>query len=395
MGISKCRKGMTLIEAVVASSLFSLAAIVALSTIVDMIRMIDAQKTVLAIDEQGNRVLNVVSDAVRMAVLPVRVSYGSNEGYRSNSRNIFADVDGVEYGFGGIQGSEWRNELQTGMDSIAFVVPIDAQGVGDVLDDNTNLQIGYERSGRSYMSATPSGTPGAGTGFSIRSSTELVNVLAAMDPVVLDSDGFAKIQNPTPTDVKSAFTLPAGQNITTFMAVRFVPVLDGSNNPVLISEAKILNDKIDVDLDGDGAYDGVFQVGRLQLYFSGGRLPYVEVVGSGNSATRTLRWEDVDAMAVDLTPDTVLRRNDPNDRVPIFRLVSFDRDNLSDSSDYVGMIEEGNADDNAVKALAIRVLLLDNNGIHNGALQSSSPNLIAMDARWFSTTVYLKNMDRN
>lgn len=396
MRILKNRRGMTLIEAVFASSLFSLAAILALSTIVDMIRMIDHQKAVLAIDEQGNRALSRVTEAVKMAVLPVRVSYTTNESFRADSRNVFADIDSIQHGFGGSRGQDWRDRLQAGMDSIAFVAPIDAQVVGDVLDDNNNLQIGYERAGRSYMSATASGTPGDGTGFHVRSGSELVNVLAAIDPSKFDADAFAGIRAPTVSDVLDLIdTGVPTPSVTTFMAVRFVPVVDEYGDPILVTEANVFRGNVDIDLDGDGTFNGVFQIGRLQLYYSGGDLPCVEVTGSGSSAVRTLRtMNDVPPLALDLTGDIVLRHNDSNDRVPIFRLVSFSRDYLSNSSDYAGLLEEGNSDDAAVKALNIRLLMLDNFGIENGRLMVSN-HLTSLSARWFSTTVYLKNMDRN
>lgn len=383
---SKESRGMTLLEVMIATAILVVLVLLAMTAFVDTTKAVTGQDSILRMDNQANKSLREIAEAMKSAILPVYVDKSST--VRNNPDDTFYDIDHRDHGFSGSVGKSWRQNLRSGMDAIAFVVPIDAQRVGDYLDDANHIQIGQIRGDLAYLSATPSGTPNSGNDFTIRQSGELVNVLAAMDPGRLTALSFETIANPTPAQwmANTKASGVAWPSVTSFIAIRFVPALqsDGST-PIELGEQNVFGKDVDIDFDGNGSFNDKYHVGRLQMVYSGGS-PFYRV--SGNSVVT----ETVNQIVHDLTPNTVLRKVNPSDRTPIFRLVDFDYANIADSGDDAGMIEETSG--GGKMALSVRLLLLDNDGITATGRVITKAYLQSLQSRWYETTIVLKNMER-
>lgn len=377
------KKGFTLLEIIVATAIFVVIGLLILLATMGVMRMITGVDTQTAKDAQGSRALQTIGGLMRPAILPVYVDKPGGD--RSDRSTIFFDIDSKTVGFGNSVGIKWRNRLNAGMDSIAFVVPVDVQGVGDYLDDAMHLQVGQLRpDGRAYLGSTPVGTPNTGSGFLARApdSNELVNALAAVDPDRFTSPQLEKMVNPENWGALVGDASAAWPEITCFMAIRYLPRLDQSGDPVVLREKGLGPNNLDVDLDGDGNADGRFHVGRLQMLYTGGRMPRVE---NGNVV-----WQDLPQTMHNLTSDVVLRKVDEADRTPIFRLVDFDSSNIALGGDTAGTVKEGAGMGNA---LVVRLLILDTRGMEGDTLPVN-PYLKNLEARWYETRIILRNMSR-
>lgn len=376
------KKGFTLLEIVVAIAILAvIAALILLGTLGTM-RMVSTVDSNTAKDAQGNQALRTISNLLRPAILPVpgaKTPGGSAEG-----GSVFVDLNRADIGFGNATGKKWRERLNAGMDAIAFIVPVDMQEAGDFLDDSGRLQTGQNRpDGKGYLGSTPLGTPNTGTGFLARDpgSSELVNVLAAVDPDKFASPRLEAIVSPSDWQ---ALVADGGNwpEITCFTAIRYLPRLDASGDPQIIHEKNLGPNGTDVDLDGDGDTDGRFQIGRLQVLYTGGRMPTV-VDGA-------VVWRDMPQITVNVTSDVILRKAEPAERTPLFRLVDFSSDNIADTEGNSGGIIEGVGEGSV---LAIRLLILDSRGLDDETL-NLNPYLLTLDARWYETKVILRNMSR-
>lgn len=380
---------MTLVEVIVASAALSLLILLATSAFADLMRTASSQESLTRTDLVANQALREISAAIRSAVFPVYVE--RTEKARKNERDVFYDIDSKKWGFGGDNGHEWLENLQSGMDAIAYVHPIDAQGVGDVLDSANHLQIGMVRGDRAYLSATPYGL---GDTFVVRNQDkdtepyEQVSVLTQMAPDTFSSDDMDKTDVTSPSF--SWWSGGAQPGVNCFMAIRFAPLLKGGK-PLVVAEAGNSGNALvsgrDLDLDGDGEIDGTFQVGRLQLIYSGSEgMPFYYVDGG------RVQSETVDQIVASLTPNIVLRRDERDDRTPIFRLVSYDHEQNRGSN--AGMPDESKSDGKT--AMAVKLLLLDTETVsitESGGISIQKGSRIP-SARWYETMIGLKNMER-
>lgn len=392
---TRAKRGMTLLEIMIAVSIFSVLVLIGMSTFVDIARMVESNTANTKMDQQANKALRQIAQLMRQAILPIP---GDSI---SKSSEVYDDINDIRYGFGGSNGVAWRTALQAGADAVPFVVPIDAQRVGDFLDTKNHLQIGQDRAGVAYLGATPYVKPASAPGakdyeFFIRDDTELVNALAAVPPNNMLTGAFATNANPIRlADWQGLYS--GAVDVTSFMVVRFVPLTDENDNPLVIHEQGIFTNtgsNYDVDLDLDDRFDGQFNIGRLQLLYSGGD-NMIHVSGAGN----VVRGEELSPLVVNLTGNVVLRRTDDGgDQTPIFRLVRYGADAVGDKTDEnaAGQIDESDTASRGTMALNIRVLMVDNDGVvqraRNGLLTKQFVN--TLNPRWYETTVVLMNMDR-
>lgn len=380
--MKKIRGGFTVVELLIAVTLLSVIVVLGMQVAFGSAITVNTMHRTVSIDALGGRAIHEISALLRSAILPYKPAVtGSGLGGGENASgeyeanpSSFEDLDSKAFGFGGTNGKTWLSELKTGVDSIAFVAPVAARKAmegpdgtfdTDILDHSLHLQVGYDYGGVSYLSASASGDPEVS--FKFRGPGELVSALAALDPRRLNNISFESIENPTLDEWRDlefggTFSWP---DVTCFMAIRFVPVMRTATDPLEIREKNILAHKAKsgVDLDGDGAMDGVFQIGRLQLVYSGGN-DFYHVDASGSIVrgpfTQKIR---------NLTPNVVLRRtNGP--REPIFKLIDSD-----------------------TQALAIELLMLNAGDVDlNTGLITLPPTVKAAEAKRFKTSILLKNM---
>lgn len=390
---AESRKGFTLVETLIAVTIFAVVTMFSLSAFAEMLGFVNNQDTVTTADLIANRALRDMTDLLRPAILPV---YVENEN-RDNKSHPFYDIDHRTHGFGGSVGKAWLKELKEGMDSIAFVVPIDAQNLGDYLDSVGHLQTGQLRGDVSYLGASPSGTPYTGTDFIMRAgANEPVSMLAVMDAAQFGGDSFESIHTPSASNWTNLCSGVSSLQATSFMAIRFVPVTTGptgSEVPVVFNEATMIANRGPVDLDGDGQTNGDFHLGKLQLVYSGSYVGQFYRVQGDNILN-----ENVNQIIIPLTPETVLRRVNKNERTPIFRLVDYDNTNMDNSStsDTAGIIDMSKSSSTAEGlSLSISMLMLEHEGIDaNTATVHVSNSLKSVKPRWYETMIPLKNMER-
>lgn len=368
------RKGLTLLESLMAAGLLALVVILALTSFAYTSKMVSGQEHIIRMDQVGQSVLSTVSRHLSSAILPVDVHRTGT----ITETDPFRDADDDEVGFAGANGRAWRTRLQQGMDNIAFVNILDPMDLGNY-DGANQVFLGQNRGATAYLGSKPefrlpSGATEPKLFQRTGSPNEPVNALTLVDPTLFDNAQFEVIELPNAADW-SAITSPSGSwpNIASFVAFRFVPqtVVDSSGNrtttPVVVNEATA-DTKWPMDLDGDGLTDGQFHIGKLQLLYSGGTLPRVQ------PGTTTIVDDVVPVMVTNLTSNVVLRKIDgAGDSVdPIFR---YDAD--------TGL-------------LRIRLLVKDNSEVSNAGVFVANPYFdeARLPGRWYETFVDLKNMKR-
>ena len=366
--VRNAKNGFTLVEVLIASALFVVLTLISISAVISTGQGVAAQEKSLQMDQAGQYALSVMSENLASAILPISRDPGAVE------NSVFEDIDDETVGFGGANGVAWRGRLRnTGMDNIAFITPVDAQGVGDFYDSEGHLQVGYAANNQVRMSASVSGTPGDDDFVMRAGANELVNILAAIDAAQFDSEAFEMIENPTGAQWKNVCSEDYENSVTTFIAFRFVPLLRSSDGlPIVISEARPYGDKFPyaVDLDSDESVTGQFHIGHIQMLYSGGTAPTLR--------NGTLLGDiPMDQRIVSLTPDIVLRRVDRAS--PIFQMAD------------TGVVSGGGS-----SLLYVRLLLLDHKGVSDagvldlGAYSKTTPN----QGRWYETSIALRNLDR-
>lgn len=392
---TKKKNGMTLVEVVVAAAALSLIVLLGMSAFADLIRTSNSQVSMTKTDLVANQALREVASLLRPAILPVFITRTADE--LKNENDVYHDIDSRATGFGRSNGRLWLNALQAGTDAVAFVHPVDAQGVGDFLDAENHLQLGVVRNGRTYLSASASGTPRVGGDFVIRNGAagEFVNALADVDPANMTSNHFETLDlTQFSFDWWGGSGLGAQPGVSCFITIRFAPMLDTSGVPVTLSEAELtaFNPNSPVDLNGDGANNTTFEVGSLQVVYSGSESsPFFWV----DRNTNTIQTENnVPPFIYSLTPNIVLRESVVGNRTPIFRLVDYTDDNLERGGTNPGMVNERSG--GGTKAMFVRVLLLDTEAI---AIAQDGQKVLSrgtrnFSARWYETTIGLKNMER-
>lgn len=386
------KRGMTLIEVIVASFILSILIMVAMSAIVDMLRVINNKNSITRMDQKANAILRDVAQELKSAILPVPVN--------EDTTLPFEQIDDTRRGFkaGSSQGDAWARALLAGTDSIAFIVPVDAQQVGDFLDDNGHLQTGYVRSVDGlgtvpFLGASATGTPREGNNFHVQNTGEWVNALAVVDPARFTAGPFAEAEYPTDWNQIYAGAIP---NVTCFMALRFVPVHDTAGQPIVIRERDLLNNRntaIYADLDDDGTTNGEFEIGYLQLVYSGGKAFYINVPTAGGAS---IRQADLQPGYKALSDAIVLRRVDSaGPATPIFQLVRYDTSNIETSGENAGLPNLANQSTGGGATINIKLLVLDNEGVDRES-GSVIPNIhtLALQARWYETAIRLNNMER-
>ena len=385
-------RGFTLVETVMASVFLTLLVLLAMATTMNISSIIAAQERTMRTDQQAQRVFSTITRELGGGLLPVNVADSGSTG-----NTIFEDIDRATSGFGGTNGTRWRTALTNGVDNVAFCSLIDARRVGDYNDGNNHLQLGQNRMGIPYIGASArfaTVTRDDGSterNLFIRNDTtdEPVNVLALLNPNTLSNPSFEIIESPTQAEWAGANGSDGWQAITAFMAIRFVPLVDNSGSPVILSEADVVtwpqfvkgNVNV-IDLDGNGQFNDSFQIGKLQLLYSGGNLPIVDT----SSPTHNVVYETVNQMTMNLTSYCVLRDTNAANRVPIFQFAS-----TSNPGDSAAGVDPS--------LLRVRLLLLDRTEVEvdNADVTVRAQqftNALDLQARWYETFVSLSNMNR-
>lgn len=371
------RRGFTLLELVITIAVLIILAAMVLAGLVSSLRVTSQQLYLQQLDQQGTRIIQEATFHLRPAVLPIFVRDAEKS---SNKAEAFELLDDTTKGFGGSVGRAWRSALQSGIDSLAFVVPVDAQGDGDILDDANHIELGQIR--RDGSISLDSAFTVTGTKFYLDDTGD------ASSLVRVDPDKFTRSSaNDNTVGAVGVAGWPAalytgGPPVTSaFTVIRYVPQrVTGTNTLVTIRESDLR-----VDLDGDGAYTSIFNIGRLQLVYVGGT--HAVQVGKNNPVMRA----GVATQVIDLSGDYVLRydSSDPSnkDSHPIFRLVRYSSASVEDS----GIVDPDSG--NGSLALAVRVNLFDPAGYASMRPRLASDQHDRLN-RVFEATIMLRNMAR-
>lgn len=359
------RGGFTLMEIMIVVALLAILTGYVLSGLRQQVHLGTLQQYLQQLDIQGSRIMQELTMQLRPAILPVWTDPDNDS---EDKKAVFALLDDPANGFRSGQGWAWWTALNGGVDSIAFVVPVDAEGDLDVFDSANRMEVGQRRGDTVALDAT-FGSDANGN-FIVTSPSSVVNV----DPARLNNDAVGGAANIDGWPNALCGTPPA---TSAFSVIRYVPALLSDGKPVVIDEAII-----EVDLNGNRALTSTFNIGRLQLVRVGGThavqppVPGLPVVNN-NVANQT----------IDLSADVVLREVNPAVPQPIFQLVEYSAGNI----DGNGVVAP-TAGDGAL-ALLVKVNLFDPNG--NQVLRARAPYQ-QFDAlnRQFETVLTLRNMER-
>lgn len=378
------RKGLTLVELMIACSVMVVLVTLAAVAMNSFMRVLGEQTAITAVDNQGLKMMDDLSKMMETAIFPAKV-------YRQ-AVDEFKDVDSALYGFGGLDGSAnptgslWRERMNAGMDNVAFAMPLVIENV-----DSKKMLIGQLRGDAAFLGAATTVTDRKSDSIEVTmrddAGTELVNILADLDVSKFDNLNFEKVEIPTSLDWRNLRLNGSGWPArTAFVAVRFIPLLDSSNNPVVISESNAFRGT-PMDLDGDLEFDQEFQIGKIQLLYSGGTLPMIAPTPDGHGGSQLdVVDESVPQLCVAMTRNTVLRYNNPTDRIPMFQLIDTYPYNPSGS----GRTRPAGSD-NYTSLLRMRFLMVDNIGLDDNVLLGGGFEA-ELTSRWYETTVSLKNM---
>lgn len=360
------RKGFTLLEMVIVAGLVATLIGVILTGLGQQLFLTTFQQYQQDLDVQGSRIVQELTLRLRPAILPIRVGSGSN----SDKAAAYRLLDGPN-GFDNAGGRAWRKALDAGVDSIAFVVPVDAQRDGDTLDDANHIEVGQIRGG---MVSLDSRFDWDGDEFLLIDGV-VNSSLACVNPDLLADDAVGGIDDGLPSWPNDLFS-GMRPDTSAFTVIRYVPVMTGGALQV-VDEAEL-----DVDLDGDGDLSSAFNIGRLQLVHVGG----IHAVDPENGAPPVMM--PVPHQMVDLSANVVLRNLNPDNRQPIFRLVNYSAANLDDN----GIVDATGGKGSL--SLAIRVNVFDLDGYRNLRARSFSKGKMDRLNREFEATVMLWNMPR-
>lgn len=376
-------KGFTLLEMMMAIAILAVFTVFIFSTLIGTIRVVALEDTLLTMDRQANRAFQEIALELRPAILPVGLTEAERGGATvvlgggiktiPPSNTAFELLNHATLGFGlaSPNASAWRTALQQGLDSIAFIVPVDAQNDDDYIDDAGHLEVGQIRpTGQSLGCAFINDAEG----FRL-SDTVPVNALVSVAPGSYRSAtglNAAGVENNATFDfaadnlIRTGGTWPA---ITAFTVIRYIPELQSNGQPVVVREADL-----GVDLDGDGNATDVFHIGRLRVVYTGGTHA---VQPEGPAGTLPVVTANVPQMTRDITGPIVLRKTDGS--TPIFRL---------GSPDTTGLFNPGAG----VTSMQVRLLIYDREA------QSGNPmvynRVVPAIARWYESVITLRNMIR-
>lgn len=376
MHMSGNKRGFTLVEVMVAVAVLAIFAVIVYSTMIGTMRVVALEDTVLTMDQQANRALQEAAVQLRTAILPYKPNQQTLA--QSVSGGTFELLDNSANGFGGNNGTAWRAALQDGVDSLAFLVPVDAQNDGDYLDDANHFEVGQARPGAPGPSLS---CTFGGPGFRL-DSTGPISALTVVTPAGLNSPAVENDANFVFANNTAISGGAAWPQITAFTVIRYIPELAGGV-PVVIRESDIRGDgsNVAVDLDGNGVTTDQYNIGRLQVVYTGGTLA---VLPDGPAGTTPVITNNVAQQQVDITGPIVLRKVDAGGNPAggddsIFRLGSPGNE---------GTFRSGRGD----TALRVKLLLYDRNAQTGKPLvfNRTTPAV----ARSYEAVITLRNMVR-
>ena len=403
------RNGTTLVELVVATSVFTLLTTMVMIAMSGFHSMVNTQASVKELDKAGQNAMMRLADILQSAILPITVNYEMDEyGDRlidnpNYKWPYFKDIDHLDYGFGGIgpdsknQGPEWTKSITKGVDNLAFAMAGEDETLSNT-DANSRLFIGVKRNNSFYFSDSaemttvtlniadgttrnvPAVVQGA-SGSAAPYSGSVVNALVRLKPDSLNSALFEQANLNAYFDWHDLMDPGVSPYTMAFIAVRFRPVMrPGSNVPAVVREEEALRIEngavLAIDLDGDGEKNGEFNIGSLELVYPGGKFV-------------TRRDDDIvvdtlPQLIIPIAPAKVLRKINRSAGDPaIFK--------LGDSA----AIPKADDDDSIL--MNISILMADYISLSprgGQVILVTDPRNRSRTSRWFNTTVAMQNMVR-
>ncbi|MDR1535395.1 MAG: prepilin-type N-terminal cleavage/methylation domain-containing protein [Planctomycetota bacterium] len=242
------RRGFTLIEIMAACALMAALFLMAGNSFLGLLRMSRYETAVMEMDRDANQALGTLNSVLRRAVLPISAP--------DNPGGVLALL-GDEFA---AHGGSWREILNQGDPLLAYVVPVDYDGDGDVLDGFGNPEFGIEPpSGRSRPAARAGRfCPDLGG-----VSPDDLGLVPGVSDLDLDAPCFA-----------ADFSFPGGGDAV-YEVIRFVPYREGGA-PLILEESELAQ-----DLNEDRDLEDRFALGRLEIdWLAGPDAPRTQSVTS-------------------------------------------------------------------------------------------------------------------
>lgn len=280
------RRGFTIVEVAIATTLLAMFLVFAFVTIANTQRVSTLEDIRLDMDRAANNALHEISAIVKDAYLPVR-SFNSNP--------VGKAINDSTRGFGS-RSILWERALLEGMDLLPFCQPVNLDGSGDLMDADLLPYFGVVRSG---IEANDAGY--SAPSFSLPSTASLSPGLASVTPAQLTSDLPADLYSPPP----GAYGI-----------VRFVPYVDNDGNNVVLTEAGL-----NCDFNRDGLFTtDRYLAGDLEIFYPAVTVTVVNGVNVSKNYAKISRMLGTRHMVI--VPEGA---NTSTTVPPIFTLVSMDR----------------------------------------------------------------------
>lgn len=309
---------------------FAIFSLLAYSTVLGIIRLVDIESTIIDMDQQANRSMEEITELIRPAILPIAIDSAKK------SRKTIYDM--VQTQFDNADGDAWRSSLRSGMDCIAFIVPADVDGDGDTvlgaLDTGFFIETGFIDK----------------KGNVAESTSETLANLVSINPMALNGISQENV------NWRAVGATDPGENV--FICIRFVPMV-GANATV---DEAILN----YDLDGNGSVDDIFNIGRMQVIYAN---------KTGDSVSY-------------INGPMVLQNVDPGRRTPVFQLSDYSTTSIRNNGTMGADTTKGQM------TLNIKLLLYDSQGQASKGMTFQNERPIKALSRWHETAVTLRNMSR-
>lgn len=376
-------KGFTLIEVLIAATIFSTLSVLFLMMMSNALAVSEREGTINRMDLEANRALQEIATTLRRAVLPVVTDTRSGAHYPKfvydpdevdengmPPKRSFQKLLNSEDGFR-LYGQAWFTLLAGGTDFVPFTVPVDFGGDGDTIDSNFLPELGIILPSGAHVPAanyvtTPANPPvPALNELRTQPAHPYMLNMAPTDFQITVGENPIDVDESTNPRFARTLAFPGGMN-RAFAVLRFVPTDDDNGNPLVINEADLLSGD-GYDLNGNGASQDSFALGSLQVAYA--------------TDTPTATWIIGPMVLMQLNTNGVGYK-------PLFRLVNFQNPaNAPNSLVYDGTTPIINGG----YAILVNLLVLDWNGQQNTIAfnrRSGVPYIV----RQYETLVELRNM---
>lgn len=246
----KC--GYTLLEAIIVVGLMSALFLIAVGSVLTVMRIAKREQAIVQMDQDANRAMETIKHTLLSGYIPVA------ETPLITGRKGALDGTSFDNNVG-----RWRDVLGNGTDLFVFLVGVDIEGDGDILygssQESKRLILGIQSN--EHSAAVPNG---------MREATDEGDTLSNLGIIDLNPISHMGLSsnNSSDIDITAArfatpfvFPTPSGGRTQIYGVIRFVPFRQ-NNTAFLLNEGQLGQ-----DLNNDGDTNDEFALGHLEIVY--------------------------------------------------------------------------------------------------------------------------------